>query len=98
MSLDLESETPLGPGAVLLHRYAIAVESALVADLRRVVEAAPFRNMVTPGGYTMSVAMTTCGDVGWVTDKRGYRYSETDPMSGRRWPAMPDSFRRLARD
>ena len=54
--------------------------------------AAPFRNMVTPGGYAMSVAMTNCGAVGWVTDRKGYRYSAIDPESGRAWPALPASF------
>ena len=88
--------TRLVPGAVLLHRYAVPVDETLMADLRAVVDAAPFRNMQTPGGYTMSVAMTTAGSVGWVTDHRGYRYSEVDPESGAPWPPMPDSFRALA--
>ncbi len=94
-------ETVLAPGAVLLHGFAVpsaARERELIADLREIIDAVPLRNMETPGGYTMSVAMTTCGDVGWVTDRRGYRYSETDPVSGARWPAMPQSFRTLASD
>lgn len=86
----------LGESAVVLHRYAWPVDAALVADIDRVAARAPFRNMETPGGFTMSVAMTSCGDVGWVTDRRGYRYSETDPVSGERWPPMPASFRSLA--
>lgn len=57
---------------------------------------APFRNMTTPGGFRMSVAMTNCGRAGWVTDRRGYRYELVDPMTGRAWPPMPRSFRRLA--
>ena len=48
---------------------------------------APFRHMVTPGGYRMSVAMTNCGDTGWVTDRRGYRYDAVDPLTERPWPA-----------
>jgi alkylated DNA repair protein (DNA oxidative demethylase) len=54
--------------------------------------------MVTPGGFRMSVAMTNCGAVGWVTDRSGYRYSPVDPESGSPWPAMPGPFRRLAHD
>lgn len=90
--------TSLAPGAVLLHGYVTPSETALVADLRRVIEAAPFRNMITPGGFRMSVAMTSCGDVGWVTDRRGYRYSDVDPESGKPWPPMPGSFLALATD
>src|SRR3989441_52300 len=59
-------------------------------------EVAPFRHMVTPGGYRMSVAMTNCGAAGWVTDRTGYRYDSHDPQTGRPWPAMPDVFADLA--
>jgi alkylated DNA repair protein (DNA oxidative demethylase) len=44
----------------------------------------------------MSVAMTNCGGIGWVTDRTGYRYDALDPESGKPWPAMPSSFRELA--
>ena len=83
---------------MLLHRYAAPVDTIVMADLRTIAGAAPFRNMMTPGGYTMSVAMTTAGSVGWVTDRRGYRYSGVDPGTGLPWPPMPDSFRALAVD
>jgi alkylated DNA repair protein (DNA oxidative demethylase) len=72
------------------------MEADLIADLRAVVEQAPFRHMVTPGGHQMSVAMTNCGSAGWVTDRTGYRYDANDPLAGRPWPAMPPSFCRLA--
>lgn len=52
--------------------------------------------MQTPGGYRMSAAITNCGQLGWVTDKHGYRYSEQDPLTGRAWPAMPPLFQLLA--
>lgn len=54
--------------------------------------------MTTPGGYTMSVALTNCGTLGWTSDRRGYRYSRLDPASGRPWPPMPDVFLALARE
>jgi len=81
---------------VLLRGFANTVEADLIADLRDIVEQAPFRHMVTPGGYQMSVAMTNCGGVGWVTDRSGYRYDANDPETRRPWPAMPPSFRELA--
>ena len=81
---------------MLLPGYARPVEADLIADLRAVVEQAPFRHMLTPGGHQMSVAMTNCGSVGWVTDRTGYRYDGADPESAKPWPAMPPSFRELA--
>lgn len=86
----------MAEGAVLLRGYALPREAALLTAIETVTAAAPFRHMTTPGGYTMSVAMTTCGDVGWVTDRKGYRYSPVDPTTDRPWPPMPDAFRALA--
>jgi alkylated DNA repair protein (DNA oxidative demethylase) len=88
---------PLAPGAVVLRGVARADEAALLADLQQVIADAPLRHMVTPGGFRMSVAMTNCGAWGWVTEPSGYRYDTMDPLSGRPWPALPDSFLRLAR-
>jgi DNA oxidative demethylase len=90
------SQEAMAEGAVLLHGFAKPFEADLIADLRAVVAQAPFRHMVTPGGHQMSVAMTNCGSVGWVTDRTGYRYDGVDPESGKPWPAMPPSFRALA--
>jgi alkylated DNA repair protein (DNA oxidative demethylase) len=87
----------LAPGAVLLRRWATSRAAVLLADLRHVLFDAPLRHMVTPGGFRMSVAMTNCGALGWVSDGSGYRYDAVDPESGRRWPAMPVSFLMLAR-
>jgi alkylated DNA repair protein (DNA oxidative demethylase) len=86
----------LADGAVLLRGWAIGRQSELVAALHAVVAAAPFRHMTTPGGHQMSVAMTNCGAVGWVTDRSGYRYDRNDPQGARPWPAMPLPFRELA--
>ena len=93
----LEDET-LAPGAVVLRGFATAREAALKDGVARVTAAAPFRHLITPGGFRMSVAMTNCGELGWVSDRRGYRYDPVDPESGARWPALPESFRALARD
>jgi alkylated DNA repair protein (DNA oxidative demethylase) len=86
----------LTEGAVLLGGFALPADTLLLAALGAVVAEAPFRHMVTPGGFTMSVAMTNCGAVGWVTDRHGYRYDANDPDSGRPWPAMPAVFADLA--
>jgi DNA oxidative demethylase len=90
------SREAMAERAVLLRGFAKPFEDDLIADLRNIVAQAPFRHMVTPGGHQMSVAMTNCGSVGWVTDRTGYRYDGADPESGKPWPAMPPSFRRLA--
>jgi len=92
---ELEDEI-LSPGAVVLRGFAMAREAALQDDVARVSAAAPFRHLITPGGFRMSVAMTNCGELGWVSDRRGYRYDPVDPESGERWPALPDSFHALA--
>jgi alkylated DNA repair protein (DNA oxidative demethylase) len=86
----------LAPGAVILRGFANQYETELLAALETVTASAPFRNMITPGGFRMSVAMTNCGALGWVTDNSGYRYDAIDPLTGRLWPQMPDSFSRLA--
>jgi alkylated DNA repair protein (DNA oxidative demethylase) len=91
-----EAVQPLAPGAVLLAGLALDDEVGLLAALGEVTAAAPFRHLVTPGGFRMSVGMTNCGALGWVSDRAGYRYADVDPDSGRAWPAMPASFRALA--
>jgi DNA oxidative demethylase len=90
------SRQAMAEGAVLLRGFAKSFEADLIADLREIVKQAPFRHMRTPGGHRMSVAMTNCGSLGWVTDHTGYRYDANDPESGKPWPAMPRSFRALA--
>jgi alkylated DNA repair protein (DNA oxidative demethylase) len=90
------SREEMAEGAVLLRGLAKPVEANLIADLRDIVKQAPFRHMITPGGHRMSVAMTNCGPLGWVTDPTGYRYDADDPLAAKPWPAMPASFRELA--
>jgi DNA oxidative demethylase len=77
---------------------AFADSHRLMSLIERVASISPFRHLVTPGGQTMSVAMTNCGPLGWVSDRSGYRYDARDPLSGNRWPPMPDEFRELALD
>lgn len=91
---NIADEARLEDG-VLLWRGALD-EARYVADIAQVAAAAPFRHMCTPGGRTMSVAMTNCGSFGWVSDAAGYRYAPTDPDSGKAWPAMPPAWRRDA--
>jgi len=86
----------LAPGAMLLGGGALPVARDLVAALQQVVAQAPFRHMITPGGFRMSVAMSNCGPLGWVSDRQGYRYQAVDPESDRPWPAMPVVFLSLA--
>jgi DNA oxidative demethylase len=104
MTADLfDSLSDVGPvperiveGAMLLRGFARPIERDLIAALRDIAAQAPFRHMVTPGGHQMSVAMTNCGNAGWITDRSGYRYDAIDPESGKPWPAMPSTFRELA--
>jgi DNA oxidative demethylase len=88
----------LREGAVLLRGFALPHERALLDALDAVIRAAPWRHMVTPGGLRMSVAMSNCGALGWISDRRGYRYVSDDPETGKPWPAMPHAFATLARD
>ena len=92
------ASVPLAPGAVVLRGFVPTAvdEGALLADLAGVAAAAPFRHLVTPGGFRMSVAMTNCGSLGWFSDQGGYRYTPIDPESGSAWPVLPASFLRLA--
>jgi alkylated DNA repair protein (DNA oxidative demethylase) len=86
----------IAPGAVLLRGFACDVDEALLQAVEAISAAAPLRHLVTPGGYTMSVAMSNCGALGWVSDRSGYRYDANDPVSGKPWPPMPACFAELA--
>jgi alkylated DNA repair protein (DNA oxidative demethylase) len=90
------SQEVIAEGAMLLRGFAGPIESELIAVLRDVTAQAPFRHMVTPGGHQMSVAMTNCGNAGWITDRTGYRYGASDPETGKPWPAMPPLLHDLA--
>lgn len=86
----------LGARAALLRGLARERAPELVAAIRAIDAVSPFRRMVTPGGWEMSVAMTNCGKAGWVTDRSGYRYDAIDPATGSPWPALPQTLMILA--
>ena len=86
------SNESLGRGAAILRGFALAQETEVLAAMKSVAAQSPFRHMVTPGGFRMSVAMTNCGVLGWVTDRKGYRYTAIDPETQAAWPPMPACF------
>lgn len=100
MSLLLPDTRPrrvtLSPGAIVLRGFALPNAEALHAAIRAVTAQAPLRTMHTPGGGTLSAAMTNCGPLGWVTDKAGYRYTPQDPLSHQSWPSLPALFAQIA--
>ena len=106
MTADLFDDLPdlnpqqiqLADGAMLLRGFAKEVDSALVGAVNDVIAQAPLRHLITPGGYRMSVSMTCCGQLGWVSDRTGYRYDPIDPASGRAWPAIPAALMNVAAD
>lgn len=87
----------IGPQSFVFRGLALPLIDRLLPALEAVLTRAPFRNMVTPGGYTMSVALSSCGQFGWTTDRNGYQYSSIDPQTGQAWPEMPEVFMELAR-
>lgn len=101
MPLDLfdarQPDLVLGEGAVRLSGFALGLAPDLIEAVGAMSAEAPFRRLTTPGGYIMSVAMTNCGEVGWVSDRTGYRYDAIDPERGRPWPHMPAVFFGIAR-
>jgi alkylated DNA repair protein (DNA oxidative demethylase) len=93
---ELPAREAIAEGAMLLRGFARPIQHDLLTAVDGIIAQAPFRHMVTPGGYEMSVAMTNCGSLGWVADRTGYRYDAIDPTTGRPWPDMPPVFRELA--
>jgi DNA oxidative demethylase len=95
-----ESQGPsralLEPGALVLRAFALDEAPALLDAIEVIARTAPFRHMTTARGLRMSVATTNCGDIGWLSDRSGYRYDAIDPETNRPWPPMPEAFARLA--
>lgn len=94
---DTRSHIVIAPGSLLLGGFALKWAKTLVQIIHNLEFISPFRHMLTPGGKTMSVAMSNCGHFGWITDQKGYRYSSIDPVTGRKWPPLPPDFLTLAR-
>jgi alkylated DNA repair protein (DNA oxidative demethylase) len=86
----------IGEQSWVLHGFALPLIEQLLPALDAILAAAPLRHMVTPGGFSMSVGTSSCGALGWITDRHGYRYSSVDPLSDLPWPAMPEVFSALA--
>ena len=86
----------IGEQSYVLRGYALPWIERLLPELRGVLAQSPFRHMLTPGGFTMSAALSSCGDLGWMTDTSGYRYTPLDPRSQQPWPVMPQVLRELA--
>lgn len=86
----------LGEAAFVLRGFALPDATALLAAVEAIAQQAPFRHMITPGGFEMSVALTNCGTLGWTSDRHGYRYATHDPLTDQPWPPLPDVFLRLA--
>lgn len=86
----------LDHGAALLGGFALAVADSLITEIQNLSTSSPFRHMETRGGKTMSVAMFSCGSLGWVSDRSGYRYDPVDPETGKPWPSLPTTFLELA--
>jgi alkylated DNA repair protein (DNA oxidative demethylase) len=86
----------IGEQAYVLRGFALPWLDRLLPALDAVLAVAPFRQMVTPGGLTMSAALSSCGTLGWTTDRTGYRYTRNDPQTDRPWPQMPEVFFQLA--
>ncbi|MFD1198747.1 DNA oxidative demethylase AlkB [Brucella gallinifaecis] len=93
---QFKTQENIADGAVLLRGFALATDDEMINAIHAIETEAPFRNMKIPGGFVMSVAMTNCGNYGWVTDHNGYRYSAVDPETEKPWPVMPQTFRDLA--
>ena len=88
--------TQIAPGAFVLRGFALEKAPSLLQAIEAILQQAPLRHMLTPGGHTMSVGMSNCGALGWVSDTSGYRYSAHDPLSQLPWPCMTACLLELA--
>jgi alkylated DNA repair protein (DNA oxidative demethylase) len=93
---QLTATEQIGPQSFVFRGLALPLIDRLLPALEAVLTRAPFRNMITPGGYTMSVALSSCGQFGWTTDRSGYQYTRLNPHTGQPWPPMPNVFMELA--
>lgn len=93
MELPFVTAEQFAPGAWYLAGFVRNAAPELLRTVSAVTRLAPWRRMQTPGGRSMSVDMSNCGDLGWVSDRRGYRYAALDPLTERPWPPLPDLIR-----
>lgn len=91
-----ESILQITEDAFLLTGFALPEIAMIWQDIQTVISQAPLSSMQTQGGLYMSVQTTSCGELGWVSDRKGYRYSPINPLTRQKWPIMPESLRQLA--
>ncbi len=94
---DREQVYRLSEDAVFLPGFIGAQDSELLTALEFVLLRSPLRYMQTPGGKSMSVALSSCGALGWMSDDKGYRYTHVDSVTGDPWPDMPEVLLQLAK-
>jgi alkylated DNA repair protein (DNA oxidative demethylase) len=97
-SVSASAPQRMSEATFYLPGFALKNEAILLDDIAHVLQKSPLRHMQTPGGFTMSVAMSNCGELGWVSDRKGYRYTTTDPLTKAPWPALPPCMQQLATD
>lgn len=91
-----QQQDDFGPDITLLRGFVLQKTEQLMTAIEQITSLSPLRYLQTPGGYTMSAAMTNCGDTGWISDHHGYRYNTIDPVTGQSWPPMPALWQQLA--
>ncbi|OXR50252.1 alpha-ketoglutarate-dependent dioxygenase AlkB [Pusillimonas sp. T2] len=89
------SSEQIGPQAFIFRGFLLDDAAQFLVDLNGVLQVSPWRRMPTARGW-MSVDQSNCGPYGWISDKTGYRYSSTDPLSGQPWPDMPELWQQRA--
>lgn len=99
MSLFPDIEEALPEGVVLFRkRLSLADQRAMLGDVADVIARAPLFRPQMPTGPYMINTLTNCGERGWVSDKRGYRYQQTHPETTQPWPPIPRTIQALAID
>lgn len=86
----------LAAGVFLFRSYVD--EDIFMQTVKDVTKKIPFRHMITPGGKKINVAGSSMGKCGWYSDRRGYRYEMTDPVTGKNWPAIPSHIGKIITD
>lgn len=82
----------------LIKGAVIEKADELITEINSITRSSPLRQMQTRRGHYLGAKMTNCGDLGWIGDDKGYRYSSLDPLTNQPWPRMPTMFKTLARE